>query len=165
MELEFHQLEKKYAALRIADTQGTARVVASLCEHGQQQPVLVVRGTGSDGGSERYVLIDGYARVAALNELKRDSVEATLLHLTEAHALLLAFRLERNRARSAIEEAWLLRELIDGHAIAQRELGPLLGRSPSWVSRRLGLIAVLPAPAEATVRAGTLPAQAAMTND
>ena len=31
-----------------------------------------------------------------------------------------------------------------------------------WVSRRLGLIAVLPALAEETVRAGTLPAQAAM---
>jgi len=128
----------------------------------QQQPVLVVRGSGSDGGSERYVLIDGYARVAALDELKRDSVEATVLELSEAHALLLAFRLERNRARSAIEEAWLLRELITGHRIAQRELAAWLGRSPSWVSRRLGLIEVLPAIAEETVRAGRLPAQAAM---
>ena len=162
MELEFHQLEQKYAGLRIADAQRTARLVASLCEHGQQQPVLVVRGTGSAGGIERYVLIDGYARVAALNELKRDSVEATVLELTEGHALLLAFRLERNRARSAIEEAWLLRELIEGHAIAQRDLAAWLGRSPSWVCRRLGLIAVLPAVAEATVRAGRLPAQAAM---
>ena len=162
MELEFHQLEKKYAALRIADAQRRARLVASLCAHGQQQPVLVVRGSGSDGGSERYVLIDGYARVAALDELKRDSVEATVLELSEAHALLLAFRLERNRARSAIEEAWLLRELITGHRIAQRELAAWLGRSPSWVSRRLGLIEVLPAIAEETVRAGRLPAQAAM---
>jgi ParB/RepB/Spo0J family partition protein len=162
MEVEFHQLEKKYAALRIADAQRTARLVASLCAHGQQQPVLVVRGTGTDGGIERYVLIDGYARVAALDALKRDSVKATVLELTEADALLLAFQLERNRARSAIEEAWLLRELIDGHAIAPRDLAALVGRSASWVSRRLGLIAVLPAVAEATVRAGTLPAQAAM---
>jgi ParB family transcriptional regulator, chromosome partitioning protein len=163
MEIEFHQLEKKYAALRIADAPRIARLMASLCTHGQQQPVLVVRAPGSEGGSTgRYVLIDGYARVAALNELQRDSVQATVLELTEADALLLAFRLERNRARSAIEEAWLLRELIEGHAIAQRTLGPLLGRSPSWVSRRLALIGVLPAAAEAAVRAGTLPAYAAM---
>ena len=163
MELEFHQLEKKYAGLRIGDGSRIARLVASLCEHGQQQPVLVVRGPGNaDGSNGRYVLIDGYARVAALNELKRDSVEATVLDLAEADALLLAFRLERNRVRSAIEEAWLLRELMDGHAVAQRALGPLLGRSPSWVSRRLALIGVLPAVAEAAVRAGTLPAQAAM---
>src|SRR5437870_3144047 len=162
MEIEFHQLEKKYAGLRIADAPRIARLVASLCEHGQQQPVLVVRDGSDAAGLERYVLIDGYARVAALGELKRDSVAATVLDLAEADALLLAFRLERNRARSAIEEAWLLRELIEGHAIAQRGLGPLLGRSASWVSRRLALIGVLPAPAEAAVHAGTLPAYAAM---
>ena len=162
MEIEFHQLEKKYAGLRIADAPRIARLLASLCAHGQQQPVLVVRGTSQEAPIERYVLIDGYARVAALGELQRDSVEATVLDLAEADALLLAFRLERNRARSAIEEAWLLRELIEGHAMAQRTLGPVLGRSPSWVSRRLALIAVLPATAEEAVRAGRLPAQAAM---
>jgi ParB/RepB/Spo0J family partition protein len=162
MEIEFHQLETKYAGLRIADAPRIARLVASLCEHGQQQPVLVVRGGSSAEDRERYVLIDGYARVAALHELKRDSVAATVLDLAEADALLLAFRLERNRVRSAIEEAWLLRELIEGHAIVQRVLGPLLGRSASWVSRRLALIGVLPAVATAAVRAGTLPAQAAM---
>ncbi len=148
MEIEFHQLEKKYAGLRISDGLRSARLLASLCAHGQQQPVLVVR-SGADGdGVERYVLIDGYARVAALNELKRDSVEATVLELSEAQALVLAFRLERNRVRSAIEEAWLLQELIEGHALAQRALGPLLARSASWVSRRLALIAVLPASAQ-----------------
>jgi ParB/RepB/Spo0J family partition protein len=161
MELEHHQLEKKYAALRIADAGRTARLVASLCEHGQQQPVLVVRG--AEGGEvERYVLIDGYARVAALVELKRDTVKATALELSEAHALLLAFRLERNRARSVIEEAWLLRELVHTHAIAQNELASLLGRSASWVSRRLALVEVLPEVAEQAVRRGALPAQAAM---
>ena len=42
MEIEFHQLEKKYAGLRIADTSRIVRLVASLCAYGQQQPVLVV---------------------------------------------------------------------------------------------------------------------------
>lgn len=161
MEVELHQLEKKHAGLRIADAQRIARLVASLYTHGQQQPVLVVRG-GHEDGVERYVLIDGYARVAALSELKRDSVEATVLDLGEAQALVLAFQLERNRVRSAIEEAWLLRELVEAHAIAQRNLAALLGRSTSWVSRRLALIAVLPELAEEAVRAGRLPAQAAM---
>lgn len=162
MEVELHQLEKKYAALRIADAARIARLVASLYTHGQQQPVLVVRGAGGEDGVERYVLIDGYARVAALSELKRDSVEATVLDLGEAQALVLAFQLERNRVRSAIEEAWLLRELIQAHAIAQRNLAALLGRSTSWVSRRLALIEVLPELVEEAVRAGRVPAQAAM---
>ena len=162
MELEFHQLDRKYARLRIADAGRTARLVASLCAHGQQQPVLVVRGGDDAGGIERYVLIDGYARVAALGALKRDTVEATVLALSEAHALLLAFRLERNRARSVIEEAWLVRELVQTHAITLGTLGAWLGRSASWVSRRLALVEVLPAAAEAAVRRGTVAAQAAM---
>jgi len=162
MEIDLHQLERKYAGLRIADGERRARLVSSLCEHGQQQPVLVVRAGGAEDGIERYVLIDGYARVAALGELKRDRVEATVLELSEAHALLLAFRLERNRGRSAIEEAWLLRELIEGHGLLQRDLAVRLGRSASWVSRRLGLIGALPEAVEEAVREARLPAQAAM---
>jgi ParB-like chromosome segregation protein Spo0J len=100
--------------------------------------------------------------VAALVGLKRDTVKATALELSEAHALLLAFRLERNRARSVIEEAWLLRELVNTHATPQNELAALLGRSASWVSRRLALVEVLPEVAEQAVRRGVLPAQAAM---
>jgi ParB/RepB/Spo0J family partition protein len=158
MELELHQLERKYAGLRVADAGRTARLVASLCEHGQQQPVLVVRGAELD----RYVLIDGYARVSALGELKRDTAVATVLELSEPHALLLAFRLERNRARSVIEEAWLLRELVGTHGFAFADLGRRLGRSASWVSRRLALVEVLPVAAEDALRRGTVAAQAAM---
>jgi ParB/RepB/Spo0J family partition protein len=158
MELELWQLELKYAALRIGEAHRQARVVAALCEHGQQQPVLVVAG----GEADRYVLIDGYARVAALAELKRDRVTATVLALSEAEALVLAFRLERNRLRSAIEEGWLLRELLRGHRIAPSDLAALLGRSLSWVSRRLALVEVLPAVAEEAVHGGVIAAQAAM---
>lgn len=162
MEIELHQLETKYAGLRIADRGRIGRLMAALCAHGQQQPVLVVRAGDPADAVARYVLIDGYARVAALAELNRDRVVATVLALSEAEALLLAFRLERTRARSAIEEAWLLRELMEGHAMAQRTLAPVLGRSPSWVSRRLALLSVLPAAADEALRAGRLPAYAAM---
>ena len=41
MELELHQLEMKYERLRIVDLGRQARLVASLTEHGQQNPVLV----------------------------------------------------------------------------------------------------------------------------
>lgn len=95
MEIELHQLEKKYAGLRIADVERPARLLGSLTEHGQQQPVLVVRAAGGADPIERFVLIAGYARVAALVELKRDVVEATVLDLSEAPAWLLAFEAKR----------------------------------------------------------------------
>lgn len=66
MEIELHQLETKYAGLRIADRGRIGRLMAALCAHGQRQPVLVVRAGDPADAVARYVLIDGYARVAAL---------------------------------------------------------------------------------------------------
>lgn len=54
MEIELHQLELRYAALRIKEAGHRARLVASLAQHGQQTPVLVVAGD-----QESFVLVDG----------------------------------------------------------------------------------------------------------
>ena len=139
MEIEFHQLEKKYAALRIADAPRRARLVASLCAHGQQQPVLVVRGGSSEAGIERYVLIDGYARVAALDELKRDSVAGHRARALGGPCPATGLP-ARTQPGALGHRGGLAAARADRRAtrIAQRDLGPLLGRSPSWVSRRLG---------------------------
>ncbi|MBK8593303.1 MAG: ParB N-terminal domain-containing protein [Sandaracinaceae bacterium] len=67
MQLELHQLERKYAGLRIADPARRSQLVASLSTDGQQMPVVVVR----TDRAERYVLIDGYQRVGALETLAR----------------------------------------------------------------------------------------------
>lgn len=154
MQLELWQLDLEYSQLRIGDAGRQARLLASLAEHGQQQPVLVVRE------GERYVLIDGYGRVAALRRLDRDTVEAVVLDMSRPQALALCLRLERDRVRSVIEEAWVIRELMRDHA--QRDVACLLGRSTSWVSRRLALIEKLPGSVEEAVRRGVVPAQAAM---
>jgi ParB family chromosome partitioning protein len=157
MQLEIHELELKYRELRITDRRRMSTLAASLLEHGQQTPVLVVRGPGGQG----YVLIDGYARVAALQSLARDLVEAVVLALGEAEALILGQRLEVVRRRTALEEGWLVRELITGHGMSQAHLAIALGRSVSWVNRRLSLVSVLPASVQAAVQRGVVPAQGA----
>ena len=129
IEVELHQLELRYAGLRLGTTGRQARLAASLMEHGQQTPVLVV------SEAERYVLIDGYARVEALRSLGRDLVTATLLELPEAEALVLSYRLERGRRRSVLEEAWLIAELVERHGKSQRELA-LRALSPARCSVR-----------------------------
>ena len=157
MQLEIHELELKYRELRITDRRRMSTLAASLLEHGQQTPVMVVRGPGQKG----YVLIDGYARVAALQSLARDLVESMVLELDEAEALILGQRLEVVRRRTALEEGWLVRELIEGHGRSQAQLAIALGRSVSWVNRRLSLVRVLPAAAQAAVKRGVVSAQAA----
>lgn len=153
MELDLHQLELTYQGLRRDDAQRRAQLVASLSEHGQQSPVVVVAARGEEG---RYVLIDGYQRVAALRRLGADQVSAVVLELDEVSALCLTQRMEGARRRSVLEQGWLLRELIARHEVTQGHLGLLLGHSTSWVSRRLALVRELPELAQELVRRGRL---------
>ena len=158
MEVEMSRLTLRYARLRIDDPVRQGRLIGSLQRHGQQMPVVVVPA----GDGARYVLIDGYARVAALRSLARDLVDAVVLELTEAEALVLEHRLDRTRRRTALEEGWLIAELVDGHGLEQHDIAQRFGRSSSWVSRRLALVQVLPTAVQDAVRRGTVPPYAAM---
>jgi ParB family transcriptional regulator, chromosome partitioning protein len=157
MQVEIAQLELRYAGLRILQPARQARLAASLVREGQQTPVLVVAE-----GEDRFVLIDGYQRVSALHQLGRDLVEATVLPLGEVEALLMRFHLETTARRTALEDAWLLRELSEVHGLSQQQLAVRLRRSKSWVSGRLGLLRALPVVAQESVKQGRLPAHAAM---
>lgn len=158
MQLEIGQLDRKYAGLRIEDRARRSQLTASLLEHGQQTPIVVV----PSGEEEQYVLIDGYLRVAALETLSRDLVEALVLALSEADALVISHRVDGRRRRTALEEGWLLRELTEAHGQSRAQLAVQLGRSSSWISRRLALIEQLPESVQRVVQAGQLCAHAAM---
>jgi len=158
MEVEMSQLDLRYARLRIADPARVGRLMSSLQQHGQQSPVLLVPA----GDGTHLILIDGYARVSALRSLARDTVTAVVLDVAEAEALVLGHRLDSARRRTALEEGWLVEELVEGHRLDRREVSRRLQRSPSWVSRRLALVQVLPASVQDAVRAGRVPPYAAM---
>jgi ParB/RepB/Spo0J family partition protein len=155
VELEIHRIDLAYEPLRVADAGREARLLAAIGRDGLQQPLLVV------AREERFVLIDGYRRLAALRKLGRDIVPAVVLPFGEAEALAYAHRVEANRRRSALEEGWLLRELIEAFGLRQQDLGKLLQQSQSWVSRRLGLVRQLPEAVQTAVREGRIGAHAA----
>jgi len=157
MQLELDQLDLRYEELRIANSLQQAHLVSSLLSDGQLSPVVVVAGEEP----ERYVLIDGYARVAALRQLAQDMVEATVLPVSEAEALMQCHGLRSFRRRSAIEEGWLIRELVERHGLERREVSTRLGRSASWVCRRLALVEVLPDAVQTAVRRSRVPPHAA----
>jgi ParB/RepB/Spo0J family partition protein len=158
IEVELWQLEQPHADLRIITQKRVAELCASLLEHGQKTPLLVVPSSEPN----RYVLIDGHARARAMKRARLDTARALVLGLGAAEALALAYRLESTRRRSALEEGWLVRELC---AAGKRKLGEVadqLERSKSWVSRRLGLVQELPESVQALVRAGAVSPHAAM---
>ncbi len=107
MQLEFHQLDRRWGHLRVREPHRQRRLLASLAETGQQTPIVVVAA----GPADRYLVIDGHKRVAALEQLGRDTVEATIWAMSEAEALLLSRSLRFSPQESALEQGWLLAEM------------------------------------------------------
>jgi ParB family chromosome partitioning protein len=157
MELEFHQLDLRYEALRRRAPEREKRLLASLAEHGQQTPIVVV--SDPDG---RHVVVDGYKRVRALKALKVDTLRATCWDLSQAEALLLERLMRCGEGDGPLEQAWLLRELHGRFALSQEELARRFDKSISWVCRRLALVQELPPEIQERVRGGEIVAHAAM---
>jgi ParB family chromosome partitioning protein len=155
LELDLHRLELRFAGSRLVEPRAVARIAHSIERCGQVVPCIVVAVSDGAGG-EPLVLIDGYRRVAALRHLGRDtaSVEQWTCDLTDALLGLLART--QNRPFAIIEEALLIRELMQGLGLSQHDLARRCGRDVSWVSRRLQLLSGLPDAALTAVRAGRL---------
>ena len=111
---------------------------------------------------ERYLVIDGYKRIAALQQLGRDTVEATVWAMSEAEALVLSRSLRFSPQESALEQGWLLAEMEQRFGYSVDELARRFDRSASWVSRRLALVEWLPEAIQQQVREGKIAAQVAL---
>jgi ParB family chromosome partitioning protein len=159
MQLEFHQLDRRWEHLRARQPLRQRRLMASLAECGQQTPIIVVLCAEN---RDRYLVIDGHKRIAALQQLGRDTVEATVWAMSEAEALLLDRTLRLSPQESALEQGWLLTAMEQRYGYSLEELGRRFDRSVTWVSRRLGLVEVLPESIQQEVREGKLAAQLAM---
>jgi ParB/RepB/Spo0J family partition protein len=159
MQLEFHQLDRRWARLRVHEPHRQRRLLASLADNGQQTPIVVVV---SQDNSQRYLVIDGYKRIAALEQLGRDTVEATVWAMSEAEALVLSRSLRFSPQESALEQGWLLAEMEQRFGYSVDELARRFDRSASWVSRRLALVEWLPEAIQQQVREGKIAAQVAL---
>ena len=159
MRLEFHQLDRRWEHLRVRHPARQRQLLASLAEVGQQTPIVVV---ALEGQPDRYLVIDGYKRLAALQQLGRDTVEAVVWPMSEAEALMLDRSLRFSAHETALEEGWLLGELEQRYGYGQEELARRFDRSLSWVSRRLALVDLLPEAIQQQVREGQLSAHVAM---
>jgi ParB/RepB/Spo0J family partition protein len=134
-------------------------LLASLADSGQQTPIVVVV---SKDNCDRYLVIDGHKRILALEQLGRDTVEATVWTMSEAEALLLSRSLRFSPQESALEHGWLLAEMEHRFGYGLDELARRFDRSVSWVSRRLALVELLPEAIQQQVREGKIAAQVAM---
>ena len=145
-EVELRRLELRFAATRVDDERAVHRLVQSIDECGQLIACIAVDEPRPEDKvvAASMVLIDGYRRVAALRKLGRDTVLVECWSDTVSDALAQVLARSRSRAFTAIEEALLLRDLMDGQRLSQREAACQCGRDVSWVQRRLQLLGEVP---------------------
>jgi ParB-like chromosome segregation protein Spo0J len=111
-----------------------ARMQRSLSQHGQLASVVAVMRAG------KLELVDGCKRRAAATALGWTERHCRGVELDETGqwAAMLQLNLA-GHAITVLEEALVLRGLT-GRGLTQVEIGALLGRHKTWVSRRLGLV-------------------------
>ena len=141
--LEPHQLERRFATLRLPEPKRLAALERSLAHAGQLQPLIALPTDGPTSGSAPFVLLDGYRRLEALGRLERDTAQVAIWHCPVADALPRVLAQGHARAWAPVEEALMLRALATDYGLSQHELARRTGRDVSWVNRRLKLLSTL----------------------
>jgi len=150
-EISIGDFDLSLGQMRIMNMSRILEMEKSMRLHGQLQPVVARM---HEGGIQ---LIDGYKRLYAAEALLMESLQCRLLEVDEhqAKVLMLSYNWT-SRSLESYEEALVLKNLLDSHAMDQRELSRVTGKSASWVSRRLGLIERLDEEIGTEIRMGVL---------
>ena len=108
----------------------------SLKTQGQISPVTVYQ----KNNEYMYMLIDGFKRYRAAKNLGWKSLIAVDIQTNEFQAKAMVYLMNQSSSFSMIQEAVLIKELVDLDGLTQKEAGILFGRHKSWISRRLNMI-------------------------
>lgn len=139
IDLELHRIEMTFAHLRMALPAQVRKLTSAMDTYGQLTPVIVV----PSATNVHFILIDGYLRIQALKKLRRDTVMAEVWECSEPDALLSLFATHRQQNWEALEEAQVLRELQIRYHLSLEQIASRIGRTKSWISRRLSLLETL----------------------
>ncbi len=146
------EIGERYAGLRIINPREEAAMEKSLVTYGQVTPIVC---TQTENGFE---LIDGFKRLRACRRLQRASLTARILDTSGRASKAAMLHLNRvSRSLCGIEEALVVHSLYREDGLTQAEIGVLLGRHESWVSRRLSLVQQLDEDVQQEIRLGLLP--------
>lgn len=117
-EVDLHRLELRFAEARLLEPRAIEALARSIEQSGQLMACIAVPAANSN----RLILVDGYRRVQALRRLGRDTARVQSWACDLAQALLTVLAQAGRRPFAAIEEALLVRELVRGQGLAEREV-------------------------------------------
>ena len=152
-ELKLETIGEDYGSLRLVNPRAEKQMQSSLAHYGQMSPVVVCRAPG-----EGYELLDGFKRLRATRRLGTPpTLRAQVLEVgaRAAKAAMLGLNWA-SKSVSDLEEGWVVQSLCHEDGLTQAEVGELVGRSHSWVSRRLSLVERLCDEVQSQLRLGLI---------
>lgn len=149
--LDIESIQTRYSSMRLISPVHVQSMVASMERHGQLQPVIIIKE------GDNYQLIDGFKRYFAAEKLSLQHLETRLIDVPTAvgKSMILSY----NKTSGSLidyEEGLVIQNLKTEHLMSQKEISELLGRSCSWVCRRLLLVEKLAAPVQDSLRMGQI---------
>mgnify|MGYP002631885769 CR=1 FL=1 len=151
LQVALASLDERYAELRIAQPKAEDAMADSMRRFGQISPVVAVPG------DQGVILLDGFKRLAAARKLELDELTVRILPLNPRAAVAAIYGLNRSgRGLLDLEEAMVVRKLVRELGLTQPEVGELLGRHKTWVSRRLALVERLAEEVQNDIRVGLI---------
>lgn len=127
------ELDLSLRRLRQVPEPAVVAMVASLRSKGQLSPLVAARA------GEALVLVDGFVRQAAALRLGLPELRVELVDLSPVQMKAQLYLRHRERGLLLVEECRLVAELHHGDGLTGVQIGDLLERHKSWVSRRLAL--------------------------
>jgi ParB/RepB/Spo0J family partition protein len=150
-EIAVSEIRERYGAFRMVSPRADAAMVKSIRHYGQISPVVCVKGEGG------YELIDGFKRLRACRRLDKTTLRAKTLEVSTRVCKAAMIQLNRSgRSINDMEEALVVQSLHREDGLTQTEIGVLLGRDKSWVSRRISLIERLSEEVQEDLRLGLI---------
>jgi ParB/RepB/Spo0J family partition protein len=150
-EISVSEIGERYGAYRIVSPRADAAMVKSLRHYGQLSPVVCVKGEGG------YEMIDGFKRLRACRRLDKTTLRAKTMEVSGRVCKAAIIELNwSGRSINEMEEALVVQSLHREDGLTQSEIGVLVGRDKSWVSRRISLIERLSEEVQEDIRLGLL---------
>ena len=132
--LPIEQLQTSYGRVKCLAPRQIEQMKGSLTAHGQLTALMVVKR------QDRLELIDGFKRHRAAQQMQWTMLRVTSIEVDEPGQWAAMLALNRaTQSMSVLEEALVLREMM-ASGTTQSQIGQLLSRHKSWVSRRIGLL-------------------------
>lgn len=136
MELvELKELDTRYESIRLINKRAEDKLLLSIQKQGILEPVYIIKEANKNP-----ILLDGHKRCRCAEKLNIKLIPSTILESKEVPGIVRFLRISSNNGLEQIEEACLVDELNKHHGLSVGEIALHLGKSPSWVSVRLGIL-------------------------